>query len=266
MVKVAALRITTSGKKVRVACGKFSDSFLPSVWAQATLNSVHQPLLLNPDETVKSKQIFLYRGLGFRISPRDTVRDLNKAILKSQLPPELPVQPRPPNPSFGYIQERSQQPNPASAPVGFNPASKPILTEDTMVNMILSMAQQKSLSTEGDAVLLVKKAKGHILEVAKRCVSRNILKTKISRYIPQHVKIAVAVRDHGRCTYRDMWGNRCPAEVDLQFDHRFWPFSLGGTQETWNLTLKCGEHNREESDNINVTKALQEAIGVYLRW
>lgn len=266
MAKVAALKITTSGKKVRVTCGKFSDSFLPSVWAQAILNSVHQPLLLNPDEQAESKRIFLYRGLGFRISPHDTVGHLEQAILENQQPPPPPAPSFQPNPSFGYIQERSHHSTPPLAQPKFIPPVSSNISNGTMSKVFLTMAERKSLSREGDEFYILRIATNEALEIAKRCVSRNILNTKISRYIPQDVKIAVAIRDHGQCTYTDIYGHRCQAKTDLQYDHRFWPFSLGGTQSTWNLTLKCGEHNREESDNINVTKALQEAIGVYLRW
>lgn len=266
MVKVAALRITTSGKKVRVACGKFSDSFLPSVWAQATLNSVHQPLLLNPDEQAQSKRIFLYRGLGFRISLHDTVGHLEQAILENQPPPPPPAPSYQPNPSFGYIQQRSHHSIPPLAQPPFILPVSSNVPNETMAKIFLSLAEQRSRSREGDEFFILRIATNEALEIAKRCVSRNILKTKISRYIPQDVKIAVAIRDHGQCTYTDMYGHRCPAKTDLQYDHRFWPFSLGGTQATWNLTLKCGEHNREESDNIDIPKALQEAMGVFLRW
>jgi len=266
MAKVAALRITTSGKKVRVACGKFSDSFLPSVWAQAILDSVHQPLLLNPDENAQSKRIYLYRGLGFRLSCHETAWQLDQAILENQQPLSPPAPSSEPNPSFGYIQERSHHSTPPLAQPTFIPPVSSNISNETMAKVFLTMVERKSLSREGDEFYILRIATNEALEIAKRCVSRNILNTKISRYIPQDVKIAVAIRDHGQCTYTDMYGHRCQAKTDLQYDHRFWPFSLGGTQATWNLTLKCGEHNREESDNIDIPKALQEAMGVFLRW
>jgi len=266
MVKVAALKITTSGRKVRVSCGKFSDSFLPSVWAQAILDSIHQPLLLNPDEQAQSKRIFLYRGLGFRISPHDTAWQLDQAILENQQPLSPPAPSSQRNPSFGYIQERSHHLIPPKAQPPFIPPVASNISNETMAKVFLTMAERQSLSREGDEFYILRIATNEALEIAKRCVSRNILNTKISRYIPQDVKIAVAIRDHGQCTYTDMYGQRCQAKTDLQYDHRFWPFSLGGTQATWNLTLKCGEHNREESDNIDIPKALQEAMGVFLRW
>ena len=266
MAKVAALKITTSGKKVRVSCGKFSDSFLPSVWAQTILDSVHQPFLLNPDEQAESKRIFLYRGLGFRISPHDTVGHLEQAILENEQPPPPPAPSFQPNPSFGYIQERSHHSSPPSTQPAFVQPMFYNMSNDTMAKIFLSLAEQRSRSREGDESYILRIATNEAMEIAIRCVSRNILNTKISRYIPQDVKIAVAIRDHGQCTYTDMYGRRCPAKTDLQYDHRFWPFSLGGTQSTWNLTLKCGEHNREESDNIDIPKALQEAMGVFLRW
>ena len=42
--------------------------------------------------------------------------------------------------------------------------------------------------------------------IAERFVRRNVLGDNISRYIPQDVKVAVAVRDQGQCT--DSQGNR----------------------------------------------------------
>jgi len=266
MAKIAALKITTSGRKVRVSCGKFSDSFLPSVWAEAIWNSVHQPLLLNPDEQAQSKRIFLYRGLGFRISRHETAWHLDQAILSNQQPSLPPAPTSQPNVSFGHIQERSHHSTPLVAQPTSMQAMSYNMSNDTMAKLFLSLAEQRSRSREGDEFYILRIATNEAFEIAKRCVERNILNTKISRYIPQDVKIAVAIRDHGQCTYTDMYGRRCQAKTDLQYDHRFWPFSLGGTQSTWNLTLKCGEHNREESDNIDIPKALQEAMGVFLRW
>ena len=266
MAKVAALKITISGRKVSLSCGKFSDSFLPSVWVQAIFDSVHHPLLLNPDENAQSKRIYLYRGIGFRLSRHETMWNLDQVILSNQQPPPPPVPTYQPNPSFGYIQERSHHSTPTVAQSTFIQPVSNTMSNETMAKLFLSMAEQRSRSRERDEFYILRIATNEALEIAKRCVRRNILNTKISRYIPQDVKIAVAIRDHGQCKYTDMYGHRCQAKTDLQYDHRFWPFSLGGTQATWNLTLKCGEHNREESDNIDIPKALQEAMGVYLRW
>jgi 5-methylcytosine-specific restriction endonuclease McrA len=79
--------------------------------------------------------------------------------------------------------------------------------------------------------------------IAERFVRRNMLGDSISRYIPQDVKVAVAVRDQGQCTGKLPDGTRCPRKESLHFDHRIIPFRLGGPQTTWNLTLLCEEHN-----------------------
>ena len=79
--------------------------------------------------------------------------------------------------------------------------------------------------------------------VAERFVRRNVLGDNISRYIPQDVKVAVAVRDQGQCTGILPNGSRCPRKDSLHFDHRIIPFRLGGPQTIWNLTLLCDEHN-----------------------
>jgi hypothetical protein len=185
MAKVAALKITTSGRKVRVTCGKFSDTFLPSVWAQTILDSVHQPFLLNPDEQAESKRIFLYRGLGFRISPHDTVGHLEQAILENEQPPPPPAPSFQPNPSFGYIQERSHHSSPPSAQPAFVQPMFYNMSNDTMAKIFLSLAEQRSRSREGDESYILRIATNEAMEIAIRCVSRNILNTKISRYIPQ---------------------------------------------------------------------------------
>lgn len=79
--------------------------------------------------------------------------------------------------------------------------------------------------------------------IAERFVRRNVLGDNISRYIPQDVKVAVAVRDQGQCTGKLPDGSRCQRKENLHFDHRIIPFRLGGPQKIWNLTLLCDEHN-----------------------
>ena len=79
--------------------------------------------------------------------------------------------------------------------------------------------------------------------VAERFVRRNVLGDNISRYIPQDVKVAVAVRDQGQCTGILPDGSRCQRKENLHFDHRIIPFRLGGPQTIWNLTLLCDDHN-----------------------
>ena len=79
--------------------------------------------------------------------------------------------------------------------------------------------------------------------IAERFVRRNVLGSSISRYIPQDVKVGVAVRDQGQCTGTFPDGSRCQKKENLHFDHRIIPFRLGGPQTIWNLTLLCDEHN-----------------------
>jgi len=81
------------------------------------------------------------------------------------------------------------------------------------------------------------------LRTAERFVHSNILHNRISRHVPQDVKIAVAVRDGGRCTKTLSDGRRCTMTHALHYDHRLIPFRLGGPQEAWNLCLLCDEHN-----------------------
>ena len=64
-----------------------------------------------------------------------------------------------------------------------------------------------------------------------------------SRAIPQEVKIAVSVRDQGKCV-------QCGSTDDLHFDHKI-PWSRGGTNTVNNIQLLCGTCNRRKgADDI----------------
>ena len=64
-----------------------------------------------------------------------------------------------------------------------------------------------------------------------------------SRAIPQDVKIAVSVRDQGKCV-------QCGSAEDLHFDHKV-PWSRGGTNTVNNIQLLCGPCNRRKgADDI----------------
>lgn len=60
---------------------------------------------------------------------------------------------------------------------------------------------------------------------------RHVERLPNSRHIPQEVKIAVSVRDGGKCTI-------CGSSQNLQFGHII-PFSKGGQATVDNLKLEC---------------------------
>jgi 5-methylcytosine-specific restriction endonuclease McrA len=61
-----------------------------------------------------------------------------------------------------------------------------------------------------------------------------------SRTIPQDVKIAVSVRDEGKC-------QRCSSTKDLQYDHVI-PYSMGGDNSVENIQLLCRRCNAAKSN------------------
>lgn len=64
-----------------------------------------------------------------------------------------------------------------------------------------------------------------------------------SRVIPQDVKIAVTLRDQGKCV-------QCGSAEELHFDHKV-PWSRGGTNSVNNIQLLCGTCNRRKgADDI----------------
>jgi hypothetical protein len=66
-----------------------------------------------------------------------------------------------------------------------------------------------------------------------------------TRSIPQDVKIAVSVRDQGRCV-------QCGSAQDLHYDHKI-PWSKGGANTANNIQLLCGPCNRRKgADDIPV--------------
>jgi HNH endonuclease len=64
-----------------------------------------------------------------------------------------------------------------------------------------------------------------------------------TRTIPQDVKIAVSVRDQGRCV-------QCGSAEELHYDHKI-PWSKGGANTVNNIQLLCGTCNRRKgADDI----------------
>jgi 5-methylcytosine-specific restriction endonuclease McrA len=64
-----------------------------------------------------------------------------------------------------------------------------------------------------------------------------------TRTIPQDVKIAVSVRDQGRCV-------QCGSMEDLHYDHKI-PWSKGGANTVNNIQLLCGMCNRRKGAEDN---------------
>lgn len=69
------------------------------------------------------------------------------------------------------------------------------------------------------------------------------------RVIPQDVKVAVSVRDKGKCQLRYPG---CLVDAELQFDHVY-PWSKGGSsKDPDNIQLACSHCNRIKSDKVPV--------------
>jgi HNH endonuclease len=75
--------------------------------------------------------------------------------------------------------------------------------------------------------------------------SRGAAGERNSRTVPQDVKIAVSVRDQGRCV-------QCGSSEDVHYDHKI-PWSRGGSNTVNNVQLLCGRCNRiKGADDIPV--------------
>jgi hypothetical protein len=236
LAKFASLNITTNANKVTVKSGKFRRSMHVAEWSAMVSQSMAAMVPLNPKPKRPSLQIYLVRGLGFRLKAWEGMPDCLLLI---------------------------QQPRPLPAPVVLPNQPPPMLPNlgNVRFDQVLQSVEQSVLRDEGDEVSIIAKAGEEAYLTAMRFVKRNILHQEISRHIPQDVKIAVALRDRGRCTQTDHFGQRCTATTRLQYDHRFIPFSLGGPQRIWNLTLYCETHNQAKSDQVDFAKALVEFFG-----
>jgi hypothetical protein len=65
------------------------------------------------------------------------------------------------------------------------------------------------------------------------------------RSVPQDIKIAVSVRDGGRC-------RQCGSTHQLHFDHVI-PVSRGGANTAANIQLLCGSCNRAKAAKLRLT-------------
>ena len=77
---------------------------------------------------------------------------------------------------------------------------------------------------------------------------------RTSRVIPQDVKIAVAVRDQGKCA-------QCGSAEDIHYDHKI-PWSKGGANTVNNIQLLCGDCNRRKgATELSLSLGLQISLG-----
>jgi hypothetical protein len=68
-----------------------------------------------------------------------------------------------------------------------------------------------------------------------------------SRDVAAKVRRAVGFRDDGVCTFVSKSGRRCNARAFIQF-HHVEPHAVGGEATVGNIQLRCGPHNRYESE------------------
>ncbi|MGE0631581.1 MAG: HNH endonuclease, partial [Pseudobdellovibrionaceae bacterium] len=67
-----------------------------------------------------------------------------------------------------------------------------------------------------------------------------------SRYIPQHIRKAVFVRDGFQCRFKTEEGHICGGRMFLQ-PHHIKAFAKGGEHTLANLSLRCHAHNQFEA-------------------
>ena len=80
MAKIAALKITTNSTKVYVSSGKFRRTYLLREWADCVFRSNVQLIPLKDDVVAQSQQIYLYKGIGFRIKVGESTMDCEHLI------------------------------------------------------------------------------------------------------------------------------------------------------------------------------------------
>ena len=68
-----------------------------------------------------------------------------------------------------------------------------------------------------------------------------------SRDVAAKVRRSVGLRDDGACTFVSKSGRRCNARAFIQF-HHVEPHAVGGETTVGNIQLRCGPHNRYESE------------------
>ncbi len=238
MASLANARISIHQRGVTITSGKYRASLSHHAWWSMSQNS-HQHVVPLPEQK-KGGRMCLALGLVLRSRRNEedpaiwneAVRVINSQPLPTAATP-LPVD----TCSLQQVKD----------PDGLGLAFMSVLAGGDwdglqMFNNMMPILSLIDFQAQAPVAILRGVGKA-TLKTAERFVQRNILHNEIARHVPQDVKIAVAVRDGGRCTEMMGDGRRCTRTQALHYDHRIIPFHLGGPQEAWNLCLLCDEHN-----------------------
>jgi hypothetical protein len=251
MVSFARAKVLFQGGNVTVVSGSFRHSWPWSEWSEMVRRSHVEVVRLGTPADAST--LVLYRGILLRASTSESCWSvegfLGQNVVRPQdNPPERgsirgPLEGSAPGPLAGYLPALPQTPQ-----FPIPPSVVTALTNAFLANQYPSTRMLLALASKG------------AIDTAQRFVQRNLLKQPLSRYIPQDEKIAVAVRDGGTCTALLPDGSRCHSTEDLQYHHHLIPFSKGGPNKSWNLTLHCGQHNLDASDSMPVLDGVKDLV------
>ncbi len=245
MAALARAKVAITSDGVTIASGKYRARLPHIEWRELCLRSLTSAVLLPAGP--RGQRLALANGLVMRMKRAESIGaawNASLAVLNRGVPasPLAAPRPRPPRP----MPVRA-----AHTEAMLDMLGTALLGDNQFIAMLLSASFEERHGHETPGHILGAVGR-EVREVAERFVQRNLLGDSVSRYVPQDVKIAVAVRDGGRCVARLPDGNRCPATSSLHLDHRFIPFRLGGTQKAWNLCLLCSRHNWSKGGFLGV--------------
>lgn len=90
----------------------------------------------------------------------------------------------------------------------------------------------------------------HYRRKARRVSIEPVTPSRDDRVIPQAVKIAVTLRDKGRCQLG--YPGICLVDQDIQFDHIIAWSNGGSSKDPDNIQCACGPCNRHKSNKVLV--------------
>lgn len=238
MASLANAQISIHPRGVTITSGRYKTFLSHHTWWSMSQGS-HQHVVHLPEQK-RCGRLCLVLGLILRSKGKEddsTIWNDAVRVINSQLPSATPLSP--PVDSLPSKQ--------VSDPEGLGRAFMSVFAggnRDGLQMFTTMMPLLSYIDFQAQTPAAILRGVGEAtLRTAERFMHSNILHNKISRHVPQDVKIAVAVRDGGRCTKIRSDGRRCTRTRALHYDHRFIPFRLGGPQEAWNLCLLCDEHN-----------------------